>query len=129
MRFDGTVTKFDNDMRVTGFSKFDKEDIYQKTQYIPVGLVGHTNSFKFNKHTLCTIYTVIDSNVYFLECIGDPEPIEFLPADNPLFVDDIVHGNRYFPRLVKEATNLYHDDANKYTIKGRALKTTGYIEI
>lgn len=129
MRFDGTVTKFDSDMNVIGFSKFDKESIYSKTVYIPVGIVGHGNVVEIKQHTLCTIYSVPDADTYVLECVGDPEPIEFKPADNPMFVEDILKGNRYYPRLIKESTNSYKEDEGRYSIVGRAIKTTGYIEM
>lgn len=129
MRFDGTVTKFDSDMNVIGFSKFDKEFIYSKTVYIPVGIVGHGNAVEIKQHTLCTIYSVPDADTYVLECVGDPEPIEFKPSDNPMFVEDILKGNRYYPRLIKESTNFYKEDDGRYSIIGRAIKTTGYIEM
>lgn len=129
MRFDGTVTKFNKNMEVTGFSKFDKELIYQHTVMAHVGIVGHGHSDFITEHTQCTIYSVVDSGEYILECVGDPEPIEFKSQDNPLFVQDILKGSRYFPRLVKVATNLYKDDEDKYTVSGRAIKTTGYIEM
>jgi hypothetical protein len=129
MRFDGTVTKFDNDMRVTGFSHFDKEDIYQHTQYLPIGTVGHFSTKGISQHTLCTIYSVPDSNTYVLECLGDPEPIEFTPEENPKFADDLSKGTRYFPRLIKKETNVYSNDKGEYTVVGTPLKTTGYVSM
>lgn len=128
MRFDGTVTSFDKDMTVTGFCKFDKEDIYSKIQHIPVGIVGHGKS-KIDTHTKCTIYPIPDTKLFILECVGDPEPIIFSPDDNPLFVKDILSGNRYYPRLVKDSTNLYREDDGRYYITGRAIKTTGFINM
>lgn len=129
MRFDGTVTKFDKNMEVIGFSKFDTEEIYKNTSYFPIGIVGSMKYGNITEHSKCNIYTINGSNLYVLECIGDPEPIEFSPAENPLYVKEILNGNRFFPRLVKESTNVYSDDEGKYTIKGKAIKTTGYVEI
>jgi hypothetical protein len=129
MRFDGTVTRFDADMNVIGFTKFSKDDIYSKIQHLPVGLVVNYEYTKIKDQMSCTVYTVPDSNVYILECAMDPEPIEFNPVDNPLFVDDIAKGNRYSPRLVKEAPNVYIEENGKYRIIGNPIHTTGYIEV
>ncbi len=129
MRFDGTATKLNKDNVVIGMSKFDREDIYKHVQYIPTGIVGHESKGGINKHTLCTIYTIQDCGYYILECVGDPEPIVFYPNDNPQFMEDILKGNRWFPRLVNVSTNVYADDTGKYTVKGSAIKTSGFVNI
>lgn len=133
MRYDGTVTKFNNDMVVIGFSKFDKAEIYKHTLYFPVGCVG-TLGVKWERkgitnHNKCTIYTIPDSGVYFLECIGDPEAIVWYPKDNPDFTADVMKGTRLFPRLIKTATNMYEDDTGRYTVIGTPIKITGSVNM
>lgn len=135
MRFDGTVTIYTQDYTVIGFTKFDKQLIYNNTTYLPVGTVLHLNKVgEVVGHTLSTIYSIknIDDSkeqCLILECIGDPEPIVFYAKDNPKFCDEILHGTRHFPRLIKRSVNLYADDSNSYIVNGRAIKTTGLVSI
>lgn len=129
MRFDETVTKFTEDNFVCGISKFDKQDIYSQTLYLPFGTVGESGKDGIVKHMPCSIYTIPESGYYILDCIGDPEPIVFKPEDNPMFAEDIFMGNRYYPRLVKVSTNVYAEDTGRYTVSGNAIKITNYKEL
>ena len=128
LRFDGTATKLTQDYKVIGFMKFDYKDIYQHLVYLPVGCTIDT--IGTDRITLqCSIYNVINQSSYVLECIGDPEPIAFNPMDNPKFSDEIVHGTRYFPSLVKVGENHYVEDSGKYEVIGKPLKITSAITI
>jgi len=126
MRFDGSVTIFNKDNIVTGFTSFNIQDIYDKTIYLPIGAVKQGKDIT-KYHRLCTLYGTKDGSNLCLECIGDPEPIFITLDENPLYVRDIAKGNRYFPRLKKIATNVYGDVDDDYIIHGSPIKNTGYV--
>ena len=137
MRFDGTVTRYDNNGEVIGFSKFNVDDILHHITIIPVGTILHKYSNgDVAFHTECTIYSW-DSAILtgdnragcILECVGDPEPIYFWVNENTELVKEIVRGTRYFPRLVKTGTNRYEDDSGKYVVNGHPLKITASVFI
>lgn len=124
MRFDGTVTAYTPDLEVVGFTKFDKEDIYQHTVHLGVGIVGNgISKGKTKSHLECTIYSLHESGEFIFEVAGDSEHIVFYPDDNPLFVDDILHGTRFYPRLEKIASNTYMEDGGRYKIIGNPVRT------
>ena len=124
MRFDGTVTVYTPDLEVIGFTKFDKELIYQHTFYLGVGLVGKgISKGKTASHVECTIYSLHESREFILEVAGDYEHVIFYPDDNPEFVDDILRGTRFYPRLEKIGTNLYAEVSGRYQIVGYPVKT------
>lgn len=128
LRFDGTATKLTQDYKVVGFAKFDFKDIYKHLVYMPVGCVIHTETGE-RVATPCSIYSGVDNSSYVLECIGDPEPIVFEPNRNPVFCDEIVHGTRYYPSLVKIGDNRYEEDSGKYEVIGAPLKLTNAVSI
>ena len=129
MRFDGTATIYNKDNTVIGFSKFDKESIYQHTAYIPHGIVSVVKDGKIKYQMKCTIYSAGYPDEMFLESVIDSEPIMFKPSENPEFCKAIANGNRYSPRLVQVASNCYEDQENGYSIIGTPLRTTGYAKI
>lgn len=134
MRFDETVTKFDNNMNVVGFSHFKKQDIYSHTIYLPIGCVEHySNKVNYEdvitSHTPCSIYSVKGSSIYCLECIGDPEPIVFTAEDNTTFMEDIARGTRMYPRLVRADNNLYQDGDMRYIVHGNPIHRTRFLNI
>ena len=129
MRFDGTVTVYDNDDVVIGFTKFNVDDIYQYTSVIPHGAVSHMSGDRITHQTKCFIYVIKDRDELFLEVINDSEPIMFTMKDNVLFLQEVLKGNRYFPRLLNYGANQYGDDDGKYIIVGTPIKNTGYVMI
>lgn len=128
MRFDGTVTKFNKNDEVIGFSKFDASVIYSNFSFLPVG-AAIVDSNKPNKSTRTAIYIEEGTSTYILECAGDPEPIIFKPSENQMFVDELARGTYFFPRIRRVGPNSYVDDEYKYEVIGRPIKVTGYVNI
>lgn len=129
MRHDGTVTTYNKDGYVIGFSHFKRETIYKNTLYLPVGIVRHGIEYTANKHTKCSIYNIIGTTKFALECIGDLEPILFNPDDNIEFVKEVSKGQRYLPRLVRLEENKYAEDQLRYEIIGEPIKLDGFVNI
>ena len=129
MRFDGTVTVFNNDMEVIGFTKFDKDVLYSHTSILFTGIVGHERDKKIVRNTWYYIYFLHDSDVYILECIGDAEPFQFIPNENALFIKDVLEGSVYTPILKKVGNNSYGEVTGKYIVIGTPMHTTGYINM
>lgn len=128
IRFNGTATKLTQDYKVVGFCKFDTKDILSHLVYLPVGCVIDISTG--DRVALpCSIYSIVDKDAYVLECTNDPEPIAFVPDQNPKFCDEIVHGTRYFPSLIKVDVNQYEEDSGKYSVIGQPLKITGGVTI
>lgn len=132
MRFDGTVTRYNNSGEVIGFSKFNVEDVTSRIVYYPVGTVLHLNTVgAVDRHTECSIYIAkgSDGTECILECVGDPEPIVFNTDNNKAFVEEFLKGTRYFPRLVKKGDNTYADDSGNYVVDGEPIKITASVFI
>lgn len=128
MRFDGTVTIMNKDLTVVGFNKFDRKIIYDRMLYLPVGTVlvwGDNIKRLLN----CYVYKAKETGTWILTCSEDPEPIVFIPEENPLFCEDIIKGIRIRPGLIKTGKNEYADDEGKYTVIGTPIKVTGHIEL
>ena len=129
MRFDGTVTKFNKDLTVVGFSKFDKDLIYRDVIYLPVGTVavlkdsdGDDVKDIIQKHIPCSIYRVRGGKSLVFECMNDPETITFYEEENGRFCEDLLKGTRYYPRLIRKYTNFYIEDKGRYVIEGKPTK-------
>lgn len=129
MRFDGTVTKYNKDNIVIGFTKFNVDDLYQYTNVLKYGIVAHMKNGKTDYQSKCNIYLINDCEYIILECIGDQEPIVLDPKQNPIFMEELVRGNRYFPRLVNVQSNVYADDGRRYVLVGTPIRNTGFIKI
>ena len=130
MRFDGTVTAYTHDLEVIGFTKFDSSLIYQHIFSLNVGIVGvNISKGKTTNHVECTIYSMHETGEFIFEVAGDLEHIVFRPEDNPEFVDDILHGTRYYPRLEKTAPNVYTEDNGRYILKGYPVKTDKIVNV
>ena len=128
VRFDETATKLTQDYKVTGFCKFNPKEILDHLVYLPVGCVIDVSGG--DRVALpCSIYNVLDSDAYLLECTNDPEPIVFIPNQNPIFSNEIMHGTRYFPSLIKTGPNRYEEDSGKYVVIGTPLRITGGVTI
>ena len=129
MRFDGTVTKFNNDNVVIGFTKFDRQDIYDKTNYFPFGVIGTTIDWS-KRHFDCSFYTIKGDKEYIYFDSGiDFEPMQLKMSENDLLIGDIMQGVRVLPRLKKVGAHWYSDDDDRYTINGTVLKTTGFLKL
>ena len=128
MRFDGTVTIMNKDLTVVGFNKFDRKIIYDRMLYLPVGtvLVWGDN---IRRLLNCYVYKAKETGTWILTCSEDPEPIVFIPEENPLFCEDIIKGIRIRPGLIKIGKNEYADDEGKYTVIGTPIRVTGHIEL
>lgn len=119
MRFDGTVTKYNSDGIVIGFSKFNLDDIYQYTSHWAIGSLAHyKEEDRISHYTACTIYSVNNATVreFILECIGDPVPLIVNPEKNVKFCEEIMKGTKHFPILKNLGPHLYADNEGMYTV-------------
>lgn len=128
MRFNGTVTRYNRNYEVIGFSKFDVYSIYKNIITLPVGCVFSGVSGDRQAHS-CSVRMLKDTEVCTFECSNDPEPIQFIAAENPQFCEELVKGTRIFPALIKSGPNEYSDERGVYVIKSTPIKTTGFADI
>ena len=128
MRFDGTVTKFNLDREIVGFSKFDKDKLYKHIITLPVGCVFSGVSGDRQAHQCC-VRILKDTEVSTFECMNDPEPLQFEATANPKFCDELVRGNKIFPALIKTGDNQYSEDKGAYDLVATPIKVTGFADI
>ena len=128
MRFDGTVTKYNQNLEVVGFSKFDKNELYEHVTTLPVGCVFSGVSGDRQAHQSC-VRILKGTDVCTFECTNDPEALQFDAAANPKFCEELVRGNKIFPALIKTGDNQYADDKGEYTIVSTPIKVTGFADI
>lgn len=128
MRFDGTVSKYNKEKELVGFSKFDIGLINQHIITLPVGCVFSGVQGDRQAHS-CYVRMLKDADICTFECVNDPEPIQFRPEDNPHFCDELVRGNRIFPALIRLDKNKYADERQAYVINSKPILITGQADI
>lgn len=127
MRFDGSVTKYTQDLTVIGFSSFKVDDIYDKVTYLPIG-----SFIEGPKSPLepCAIYRLKESDGrYTLTILGRPALYKFWPQDNPKYISDIMQGVRQFPGLTFDVNGKLCDDRYQYLIKAEIVTPSTSINI
>lgn len=128
IRFDGTVTKFNHDYEVTGFTKMDVRLFYTDIVTLPVGCVVETNG-PYRKLHSCSIRILRNEDICTFECTNDPEPLSFRVVDNPEFAAELAKGTQFFPSLIRVEKNVYHEDIGKYALKSTPILNTGFADV
>lgn len=124
MRFDGTVTTYNKDMTVIGFSTFDPSNMFSEISRMQIGSVAYGKFM--SRLDKCNIYMLPDGDTMMFERCGDIEPIVFSAEKNPKYVSDLAKGTHISPRLIKHDENEYYHDREQYMIEGTPLKLTGF---
>lgn len=131
LRFDGTKTLYRTwDKMVIGFGKYDYDGLISQIQRVPLGMArreGKNPSGNFVPYNVeTTIYKFgADSPYFALECLEDPEPILFIPQENPQYFEAVIRGNRNSPYLEQYGENLYREYRGSFEIHGVPIKLTG----
>lgn len=125
MRFDGTVTKFNRDNVVVGFSKFDPKVILDKLLIMNVGCARDATT-NIRELRECTVYHAVDGTSWLLEVVDDVEAIEFNPNHNDGYIADLMKGTRFDPILIKQGPHTYVESNGNYTVIGKPILTTGF---
>lgn len=129
MRFDGTVTKYLKDGTVIGFTKFNKDDIYEKTVYFPFGIVSRVKNGRIDKNYYTSYYMVPGGDEIIFEETGQREAIILKAKDNPKLIEELQEGYRLKPRLFFEGPYSYRDDNSQYRLIGQPINTTGNLNL